>query len=64
MISPDRDRVYDMTTGRFATRSMVMIAAWGWLMIAWVITAPRAPVLLRVKVPPWISSSLRWLLRG
>ena len=45
-----------MTMGRRTMASVVRIAACGWLTRGWLRTEPRAPVLLRVNVPPWTSS--------
>src|SRR5438105_2440463 len=53
-----------ITTGRRRIDSVVRMAAWGWLMIGIEAMEPVAPVLLRVKVPPWTSSGFRCLLRA
>ena len=53
-----------VTTGRFTMASIDRMATSGALMIGMDETDPNQPVLLTVKVPPWISSSLSLLLRA
>src|SRR5438094_7151022 len=52
------------THGRRRIDSVLRIAAWGWLMMDCPATEPRAPVLLRVNVPPRTSSGRRDLPRA
>src|SRR5690606_23432178 len=44
------------TTGRRTMASIVMMAAWGGLMLGYDATEPKAPVLLTVMVAPYTSS--------
>ena len=53
-----------ITIGRFTIASIERMATSGALMIGMDETDPNQPVLLTVKVPPWISSSFSLLLRA
>src|SRR5215208_2906112 len=52
------------TTGRFTTASRSRMAICGWLMIGVASTAPKAPGLVMVKVPPLSSSGESCFLRA
>ena len=45
------------TVGSFTMASVARMATWGWLTIGALTRAPNEPVLFRVNVPPWTSSS-------
>ncbi len=52
------------TTGFLRTPSVATMAIWGWLITGMVNKVPKGPALVRVKVPPLMSSMVSRLDRA